>query len=187
MEGNEFPYTPCYPYTFDLGMFDSDKLERVTVYAENRVRAFSLAALQAESPCNVMEVTLISDNGVEVDRYHQGAGITSPSPSYSPEQITAPKRGRLYFVELNFILPRGSEPGEASWSRCLAVISGRPLAFSDAIIESGSADYVWQSTMLSVSDWVRNSSAYEDEPGDYIDFEEGKKYGGVTIDLHDWL
>ena len=177
------PYTPTYPYTFDLRMFDSDQLERVTVYAENRARAFSLAALQAESSCNVMEVTLIADNGVEVDPHNQGAGISSPSPVYPARRTFTPK-GRFYYIDLKFILPSDSEPGEIS-SYCVALIFGRPLAFTDAIIDSGSPDHVWQATMSGVSEkWVQERG---DDEGDYIDFEEGKKYGGVTEDLHDWL
>ena len=169
-------------------MFDSDQPERVTVYAENRARAFSMAALQAESPCNVMDVTLIADNGVEVDRDNQGSGITSPSPSYPPERSRTTKRGRIYYVELQFILPSGSEPEEAAWAAGIAIISGRPLAFSDALMESSSADDVWRAILLSVSDWVRDRSDEEDpEEGDYIDFQEGERYGGITVDLHDWL
>ena len=178
------PYAPTYPYTFDLRMFDSDQLKRVIVYAENRARAFSLAALQAKSACNVMQVTLIADNGVRVGPNDlNAAAISSPSPSYPVRRTFFPK-GRIYYVDLIFGRPSGSEPGETS-SCCTAIIFGRPLAFADAIIDSGSPDHVWQATMSGVSEkWVQERGADE---GDYIDFEEGKKYGGVTDDLHDWL
>ena len=178
------PYFPTYPYTFDLRMFDSDQLERVTVYAENRARAFSLAALQAESSCNVMEVTLIADNGVGVGVHNMDdAAISSPSPFYPVRKKFAPK-GRVYFIDLVFGSSSESEPSQAT-SCCTAIIFGRPLAFSDAIIESGSPDYVWQATMSGVSEkWIQHRG---DDEGDDIEFVEGEKYGGVTEDLNDWL
>lgn len=178
---HESPYVPTFPYIFDLRLFDSDRIERVTVYAENRVRAFSLAALQAESACNVMEVTLIRDDGTDVDRNNQGAGITSPSPYYAFSR--SQPRGRIYVVELKFIQP-SSDPGELSSSGD-AIIFGRPLAFSDAVIESGAPDNVWQASLYSVSSrWIEGGSK---DAGEYFFFRDGVKYGDVTVDLEDWL
>ena len=172
-----------HPYVFDIKLFDSDKTERVTVDAESRARAFSLAALQSDSSFNVMEVTLIKDNGIDVDRYNQGAGITSPSPDY-PGDRTPPK-GRCYIVTLKFILPSGSDPDDEMTAGGAAIISGRPLAFSDAVIESGAPDNVWQAELFCVS--TKTVKGGSKDSGDWLDFEQGEKYGGITVDLYDWL
>ena len=160
-------------YEFHLTPFAGGAVETVRVMAQNRALGFSLAASQAADPNNVWKVRLIRDNGrvLDPDDFRES---DVPSEFSSPHSYPLPSDDILLrSYDVYFDLFGGVQAREG------VSVSGRINAFTAGVMESDAADAVREVWL----DLVARSTGNPVDGGDYID--ETKKYGGITVDLHD--
>ena len=160
------------PYELDVTPFDSGVSERVIVWAENRARAFSLAALAAVDPYNVMRVELVSDGGIPVkgtnecgEAFELYGKYVYPSQADSRVRLT-----RAYTFVLELI--GGVSAGVAVGAR------GRPMAFTEAAIVSSTPTAIWRLTMSGIA------RRFGVDDGRYF-YVNNDIYGGITADFND--
>ena len=158
--------------------FADGEVEIVTVFAENRPRAFSSAVLAAVDPANVYQVTLLADNGRKVDRDDLDELLKVP-PEYRTSYGVLPPtvvRTRTYWLDI--YLFGGSETYGA------VPVRGRVEAFAMAVMVSCTPEHVWRVALEAV-DRQFVVIPRGDEFPDECNFDRTKKYGGITFDLND--
>lgn len=157
-------------YELDVTSFDSEDPERVTVWAENRARAFSLAALAAADPYNVMAVTLVSDGGIPVEGTNEyGEAFELPGNYVYPPEADARRLMRAYTFSLELI--------GGVWASVAVGARGRPMAFTEAAIESSTPTATWRLTLVAVG------KRFGVDGDQFVQKKE--KYGGITVDFDD--
>ena len=161
-------------YELEVVPFDEGETEIIEVYAENRGRAFTAAALHASDPANVCSLTLLRDGGREVARDFALAPRENQTlvPPHGEVNLyrNECRLCRAYSVEMSLF----SDPGDLRRESIGA--PRRPDAFTAALMASGAPDDVRTARLMAV--------AYDStgEAG-YWHFERGRPFGGTAIDL----
>jgi len=155
-------------YEFDLTLFESGAIERVSIMAPNRAYGFTRAAQQSTDPNNVWKVRLVRENGRELDPYDLREWKVPPAHD-SSKMLSTEWRNTPRTYNVDFVLFGGAE----DYEQPSAV--GRINAFTEAVLDTTTPDGVMEVALSAVCD--------ENDIGYVTD--GNKEYGGVTFDLDD--
>lgn len=161
-------------YVFEVTTFEGES-EHITAEAECRALGFSAAARKATDPCNVCKVKLLRDNGSEIVYVHY---TKPPLPIIDPRNRS--ELARDHSKETDRYYDSTVTMHTLAEASIAASVTGRPNVFSYAAInsqESSHGDGVLEICLSSIM--------LDEESGLLTYFEMGKKYGGITDDIHD--
>lgn len=152
---------------YEVVPFAGGPVERVEVMAEHRALGFSLAAAKARDPNDVWKVRILRDNGVFLDPEDVDASQNIPlehDPIIRHRFAFAGIEYRNYVVAFDLFGHCEADEGIGA--------SGRWNSFAAAALAS---DAVGGNDVLEL--WIYVIGEQE--------VDVTKKYGGITIDLHD--
>ncbi len=144
--------------------------EHITVWAENRGRAFTMAVFASEDPANVWTATLIRDGGqpvnvADIEEVSVDERYITPILRNNDCNPTRYSDGRNYVVRLTlFGLAETDE---------IVKVRHRAFAFTEAAIRSMTPDSVCRAQLVAVATSARRVT----------DINPMERYGGITTDL----
>ena len=158
---------PRRPLEYELVPFAGGPVERVVVMAEHRALGFSLAAAEARDPNDIWKVRILRDNGVFLDPEDVDASQNIPlehDPVIREKFGFDPIEYRDYVVQFDLFGHCEADEGVSA--------VGRWTSFTAAALAS---EAVGGNDVLEL--WIYVIGEQE--------VDVTKKYGGITVDLHD--
>ena len=165
-------------YELIVQPFGSDQSKHVAVYAENRGRAFTAAALHHDDPDNVFKITLMREG----ERVLRGGDASACIASSATPVVCDDEEEWLYRI------PSPDEVGRGSvYTVRMTTFDGtsvtapvaaprRPDAFTAAVVHSRTPDAIQMA-------WLACIDVVQEGRGRSVSFKDNLQYGGVVSDL----